>query len=215
MIHLSVETSTDQMGMALLEDGRVLGEVQIRLSRGASEMLVPSMDVLLEGREEVPTSIGLISCSRGPGSYTSLRVGFMFCRGLSETLGAELVTVSPFDVLFRQFPGSRETPVLAVLNARQGQVSGVVFGNTDNGGTSMHPVPENPADFVSRLPPIPLRVVGPGRSLLEPWRKEHSGWIWLEGEDAPPRAGFQGMLAWEHRNLLRDEVGLVYGRAPV
>ncbi len=215
MIHLSVETSTDQMGMALLEDGNLLGEVQIRLSGGASEMLVPSMDVLLEAREEAPTSIGLISCSRGPGSYTSLRVGFMFCRGLSETLGAELVTVSPFEVLFRQFPGSQETPVLAVLNARQGQVSGVIFGDTDNGRTSMHPVPENPADFIARLPSIPLRVIGPGRSLLEPWRKEHSGWIWLEGEDAPPRAGVQGMLGWEHRNLLRDEVGLVYGRAPV
>ncbi|MCL4460377.1 MAG: tRNA (adenosine(37)-N6)-threonylcarbamoyltransferase complex dimerization subunit type 1 TsaB [Nitrospirae bacterium] len=215
MIHLAVETSTDLLSMALLEDGRVLGEVRIRATKGASEILVQALDLLLVSRKVLPASIGMVSCSRGPGSYTSLRVGFMFCQGFSEATGADLLTLCPFEVLAREWKGSPGTLLLAVLNARQGQVTAALMEDGCAVDPVFSPLPENPADLVRRLPGSSIRIVGPGRSLIESWRVDHPEWIWKEGEDVPPLAGSQGTLAWERRNLCRDEVGLVYGRAPV
>ncbi|AIA31954.1 tRNA (adenosine(37)-N6)-threonylcarbamoyltransferase complex dimerization subunit type 1 TsaB [Leptospirillum ferriphilum] len=215
MIHLAVETSTELLGMALLEDGNLLGEVSIRVKTGASEVLVQALDLLLVSRKIEPASIRMVSCSRGPGAYTSLRVGFMFCQGFSEATGAELLTVSPLDVLVREWKVSEEEMVLPVLNARQGQVTAAAVKAGDERDSGTMPVPENPEDLVQRLPGTPIRIVGPGRVLIEPWRLGHPEWVWKDGEDLPPRAATQGKLAWERRNLFSDEVGLVYGRAPV
>ena len=215
MIHLAVETSTDLLGMALLDDGNVLGEIGMRMKAGASEVLVQALDLLLTSRKLEPASVGMVSCSRGPGSYTSLRVGFMFCQGFSEATGAAFLTVSPLEVLAREWKGSPGGLVLAVLNARQGQVTAALLEEGSEKGPVSLPVPENPEDLVRRLPDAAIRIVGPGRILIESWRSGHPGWIWREGEDAPPLAASQGRLAWERRNLSPDEVGLVYGREPV
>ena len=215
MIHLAVETSTDLLGMALLEDGNVLGEIGIRVKTGASEVLVQALDLLLISRKIEPGAIRMVSCSRGPGAYTSLRVGFMFCQGFSEATGAELLTVSPLEILSREWEGADGEMVLPVLNARQGQVTATLMEECDERDSVPMPVPENPGDLVQRLPRTPIRIVGPGRVLLEPWRADRPEWVWRVGEDIPPRAASQGKLAWERRNLSPDEVGLVYGRAPV
>ena len=215
MIHLAVETSTELLGMALLEDGNLLGEISVRAKTGVSEVLVQALDLLLISRKIEPASIRMVSCSRGPGAYTSLRVGFMFCQGFSEATGAELLAVSPLDVLVREWKSSEEELVLPVLNARQGQVTAALVKGEGERDSGFMPVPENPEDLVQRLPRTSIRIVGPGRVLVEPWRLSHPEWIWMDGEDLPPRAASQGKLAWERRNLFSDEVGLVYGRAPV
>lgn len=215
MIHLAVETSTELLGMALLEDGNLLGEISVRAKTGVSEVLVQALDLLLISRKIEPASIRMVSCSRGPGAYTSLRVGFMFCQGFSEATGAELLAVSPLDVLVREWKSSEEELVLPVLNARQGQVTAALVKGEGERDSGFMPVPENPEDLVQRLPRTSIRIVGPGRVLVEPWRLSHPEWIWRDGEDLPPRAASQGKLAWERRNLFSDEVGLVYGRAPV
>ncbi|MHB1606400.1 MAG: tRNA (adenosine(37)-N6)-threonylcarbamoyltransferase complex dimerization subunit type 1 TsaB [Leptospirales bacterium] len=228
MIHLSVETSTEIMGMALLEDEKVLGEVSLRMVRGASEVLTPALDLLLLGREMEPRRIELVSCSSGPGSYTSLRVGYLFSMGLSLALGVPLAALSPFETLARQYRGDSSEALLAVLNARQGQVTGGFFRRDPVTGLldpdrSLGPdlscdrdaVPMDPSRMLSLLPSGPIRIVGPGSSILLSAVSADREWIRRDGEDLPPRASMQGILAWERRNLPVDEVGLRYGRAPV
>ncbi len=223
-----METSTDILGMALLDDDKVLGEVSLRMVRGASEVLSPALDILLLGREMPVGRIERISCSAGPGSYTSLRVGFLFSKGLSQSLGVPLTVLSPFETLARQYRDGSLEDLLVVLNARQGQVTaglfhrepitGILFldpefgraPSLDQGLQAMRP-----SSVIALLPDVPLRVVGPGRAILDPCIPEGRNWIRKEGEDLPPRASVQGILAWERRNLPVDEVGLVYGRAPV
>ncbi|MHB1286291.1 MAG: tRNA (adenosine(37)-N6)-threonylcarbamoyltransferase complex dimerization subunit type 1 TsaB [Leptospirales bacterium] len=228
MIHLSVETSTEILGMALLDDDRVLGEVSLRMVRGASEVLSPALDILLLGREMAVGRIERVSCSSGPGSYTSLRVGYLFSKGLSQSLGVPLTVLSPFDTLARQYREGSQGDLLVVLNARQGQVTAGLFHREPETGIlspdsefGRSPSPDqglqtlHPSSILELIPDVPLRIVGPGRVVLDPCISEGGKWIRKEGEDLPPRASMQGILAWERRNLPVDEVGLVYGRAPV
>lgn len=228
MIHLSVETSTEILGMALLEDNEVLGEVSMRMVRGASEVLSPALDLLLLGREMTADRIERVSCSSGPGAYTSLRVGYLFSMGLSRALGIPLVSLSPFETLARQYRDIPAEALLAVLNARQGQVMAGLFrrdsvtgelspDRTRDSGFSLEqgPRPMAPSSVLELLPSGPLRIVGPGLMILERFIPEGMKRIRKEGEELPPRASVQGVLAWERRNLPVDEVGLVYGRAPV
>lgn len=228
MIHLSVETSTEILGVALLDDEHLLGEISLRMVRGASEVLVPALDLLLLGREIKVHRIGLVSCSSGPGSYTSLRVGYLFSMGLAQSLGVPLMALSPFETLARQYQEASSDAVLAVLNARLGQVTGAFFRRDPVTGSlvpdrdfspelscGQGPVPVEPSRMISLLPPGPIRIVGPGRSILDSLISEDRKWIRREGEDLPPQPSVQGLLAWERRNLPVDEVGLVYGRGPV
>ncbi len=226
MIHLSVETSTEVISLALFEEDRVLSELSLRPSVGASESLAPALDWLLGSRSLAAQSLDRIACSAGPGSYTSLRAGFAFVRGIEASLGIPVVMVSPFDTLARQWSMLGDPALLTVLNARQGQISAVFYIKDPESGFYRSPpgpmppvlrgeAPSDPGEIAACLPSFPVRIVGPGSPLLlsilpPPERKNMRETDW-----SGPRAVFQGLVAWERRFEPLVPPRLVYGRSPV
>lgn len=225
MIHLSVESSTEVMGLALLDDDRVLAELSLVPPVGASESLVPALDWILGSRGFGPGALELISCSSGPGSYTSLRAGFAFVRGLEAALRIPLVAVRPFDTLARQWSMLDDRALLAVLNARQGQISAALFAKDPSSGFFRVPAgpvppvlsgesPSSPAEIAACLPDG-VRIVGPGSPILLSCipgaERRKADEAYLSG----PRASCQGLVAWDSRLEPRVPARLVYGRSPV
>jgi tRNA threonylcarbamoyl adenosine modification protein YeaZ len=225
MIHLSVETSTEVMGLALLDDDRVLAELSLLPPVGASESLVSALDWILGSRGLGLDAIELISCSSGPGSYTSLRAGFAFVRGLEAALGIPLVAVRPFDTLARQWSMLEDRALLAVLNARQGQISAALFDKDPSNGFFRVPSgpvppvlsgqsPSDPAEIVACLPKA-VRIVGPGSPILLAFLSGAEGAMVDEAYLSAPRASCQGLVAWDRWLEPRVPPRLVYGRSPV
>ncbi len=108
MLVLGVETSCDETGVALLEDGRLLGEslasqtdihavfggvVPEIASREHQKMLPMLFRDLLRKTGASPEGIGGIAVARGPGLLGSLLVGLSFAKGLCLATGARLVGV--------------------------------------------------------------------------------------------------------------------------
>jgi len=109
MMCLGIESSCDETAMALVQDGRLLGEqiasqvdmhavfggvVPELASREHLRLLHPLMDALLQDTGVCISDIDSIAVSRGPGLLGSLLVGMGFAKGLSFALGIPLSGVN-------------------------------------------------------------------------------------------------------------------------
>jgi tRNA threonylcarbamoyladenosine biosynthesis protein TsaB len=68
------------------------------------------------------SAIERIAVGAGPGTFTGLRVGVATARGLAQSLGVELVSVSSLRALAAPAVGQANGGVLAAIDARRGEV---------------------------------------------------------------------------------------------
>lgn len=76
-----------------------------------------------------------VAVSSGPGSFTGLRIGFGFAKGLVYAIGARLVLVPTLEAL-AAVVGADRGPVCAAIDARKQEVYAAVFEpETESNGT--------------------------------------------------------------------------------
>ena len=89
---LAVDTSTNVLHIALLF-GEVL-DVRMESSGGHhSEELLSRIESILEDHSVSFSDLDLLVATRGPGSFTSLRIGFSTLKGISLSRDIPLVSV--------------------------------------------------------------------------------------------------------------------------
>ena len=123
---LGIDTSTYYLSVAYLDDDRVLGEINFNIGPSHSEWLLPTIDWLLKGIGKDRNDIGGISVSKGPGSFTALRVGISTAKGLAFSLGVPMVGVSSLEVLALNLLYPSYT-VCSLIDARKNQVYAALF----------------------------------------------------------------------------------------
>lgn len=126
MIILSLNTSTKQYSLALLENEALLGEYL--LSSGSSHFrdLMPCLNDLLEKTRLTPGQLEAVSVAIGPGSFTGIRVGMAVAKGLSQGLGIPIVGVSTLSALASQIHYARED-ICPLVTSRKGEVFAALF----------------------------------------------------------------------------------------
>ncbi|QIL46392.1 tRNA (adenosine(37)-N6)-threonylcarbamoyltransferase complex dimerization subunit type 1 TsaB [Vagococcus coleopterorum] len=91
---LGIDTSNQGLGVALVEDGVVIGNHLGEKSKNHSVSLMPAINQEMKKAGWKPTDLNRIVVASGPGSYTGLRIGVTTAKTLAWTLGIELVSVS-------------------------------------------------------------------------------------------------------------------------
>ncbi len=76
-------------------------------------------------------SIDAIAVTRGPGSFSGIRVGMALAKGMAMGLPASLIGVSSLDCFAWQGLGIGQTGV-AIIDAKRGEFYGAVYKKTDN-----------------------------------------------------------------------------------
>jgi tRNA threonylcarbamoyladenosine biosynthesis protein TsaB len=180
MLVLGVESSGPRGGVALLEDGRTLGEVLFEAGMVHGREIAPSADRLLKAAGRGPADLGLVAVDLGPGSYTGLRVGLAAAKGLAFALGRPIVGVPSLDVL-AESAKDLGAVLATALDAKWDQVYGALY-EVRNGKpertTDMFA--ERPEAFAARVPAEAL-VVG---DALE----RHAALFAARGARSAPRA---------------------------
>jgi len=123
---LALEVSTLATGIALAEDGNILCELTINMGQGHSRYLVPQIKQLLSLAKIEPSQLTGIAISRGPGSFTGLRVGLAAAYGLSLIHRIPLIgvdTLHAYALNGAGFPGL----ICPVLDAKRGEVYAGIF----------------------------------------------------------------------------------------
>jgi len=127
---LGIETSTGSGSVAVLEGDKVLGEFFLNLGPTHSEKLLPMLDWLLKEVGVEKNEIEGIAVSKGPGSFTALRVGISTAKGLAFSLGIPVVGVSSLEVLARNL---LYTPlyIYSLIDAKKKEVYAALFRYSD------------------------------------------------------------------------------------
>ncbi|MDR1902248.1 MAG: tRNA (adenosine(37)-N6)-threonylcarbamoyltransferase complex dimerization subunit type 1 TsaB [Treponema sp.] len=83
-----------------------------------SELLMDIIDSLFKYAGQDASSLGLVVCMKGPGSFTGLRIGFAAAKGIALALGIGFTAVSTLDCI--AFPHSAWPGiVIPVIDAKK------------------------------------------------------------------------------------------------
>ncbi len=124
MITLALDTSHATGSVAIATNGFVLGEAQFAAPSSHLVELSKSIERLLEANHLTIRNVDRIAVVLGPGSFTGVRIGLAFAKGLSAA-GKELVATGSLHLL--AWPLIDGSPVCAMIDAKRGEVYGAVY----------------------------------------------------------------------------------------
>lgn len=119
---LAIDTSTAQIGLALYDGTSVPGEFVWHSGLHHTEELAPALIELLRFVNVKMDAVTALGVALGPGSFTSLRVGLAFAKGLLLARHMPVVGVPTLDVVAAAVPFS-DLPLAAVLQAGRGRLA--------------------------------------------------------------------------------------------
>jgi tRNA threonylcarbamoyladenosine biosynthesis protein TsaB len=159
---LALDTCLAACQCALWRDGDALGVLSEPMTRGHQERLAPMVEALVAETGVALASVDRIAVTVGPGSFTGLRVGLAFAKGLALALDKPLVGVSALEALAQNHAGG---PNLVLVDARREQAYWQAF----DADTPLTPPQawtlSDIADWAVEHGP-PHWLIGPGAQLL-------------------------------------------------
>ena len=120
MVLFSLECSAAAASAALYRDGKLLGEEFLNVPQTHSVTLLPMAQSLLEHTGISPEQVDYYAVSRGPGSFTGLRIGLSLVKGLALPRQIPCAPVSTMAALAWGMAG--QGTVVGAQDARRGQV---------------------------------------------------------------------------------------------
>jgi tRNA threonylcarbamoyladenosine biosynthesis protein TsaB len=121
MITLAIECATRTMGIAFLDQQKILAELYLDAGVGHAEVLLPALERLFLLTGLTTERIDLLACTTGPGSFTGVRIGVSTIKGLALATGKPIVGVSTLEALaMNAFPSRRL--ICPLLDARKNEV---------------------------------------------------------------------------------------------
>lgn len=116
MLVLGINTVADACEAALARNGVIVAELSEPMQQGHDARLAPVVQKLMTDAGTAFTTLDRIAVVVGPGSFTGVRVGVAFARGLALSLDKPAVGVTSLEAL-EGLP--REGSVLGLLAAKR------------------------------------------------------------------------------------------------
>ncbi|HNQ26519.1 MAG TPA: tRNA (adenosine(37)-N6)-threonylcarbamoyltransferase complex dimerization subunit type 1 TsaB [Aquaticitalea sp.] len=126
---LNIETATTNCSVSIAKTGQMLA-LEENNSKGYAhaELLHVYIKKVLERANLKPVQLDAVAVSKGPGSYTGLRIGVSAAKGLCFAIGKPLIATDTLQSLALQV---KNTPgaIVPMLDARRMEVYTAVFDN--------------------------------------------------------------------------------------
>lgn len=127
MVVLGLDTCLNACSVAVLDGETVLAYRREEMARGHQERLAPMAAAAMTQAGLPFARLERIGATVGPGSFTGLRVGVAFAKGLASALAVPAVGVGALEALAAETPGL----VAAAIDARRDQVYLQVFDDRE------------------------------------------------------------------------------------
>jgi tRNA threonylcarbamoyladenosine biosynthesis protein TsaB len=123
VIVLGLDTCLNACSVAVLEGDRVLAGAREVMARGHQERLAPMTQAVMAEAGLAFGRIERVAATVGPGSFTGLRVGVAFAKGLAAALAVPAVGIGTLEALAAEAEGR----AFAAIDARRGQIYAQAF----------------------------------------------------------------------------------------
>lgn len=216
---LAIDTATKWTGLALYDGRSLLAETGWHSTNTHTVELAPSVADLLRRTGIEATDLAAVAVAIGPGSYTGLRIGLGFAKGLALANQTRLIGVPTLDIVAASQPQSEGQLVVIAEAGRTRFCAGLYEWKGKKGWQSEgQPVIdswedlldaiEGPATFAGEIKPAGaklIRTAGKSFKIANP-------------ASSARRAGFLAEIGWQRlrRGWVDDPATLapIYLRDP-
>ena len=126
MLILAFETSAKAASVALLEDGKLLGESYQNTGLTHSQTLMVMAEDLLKQCGKTVEDVSAVAVAEGPGSFTGVRIGVAAAKGFAWGKNIPCYGASTLEAMVESL-GIYEGYVCPVMDARRAQVYNALF----------------------------------------------------------------------------------------
>jgi len=200
---LCLETATTNCSVALSINGEVIALQEDNAKKYShAERLHQYIDKVLIKAKITKSEVSAIAVSKGPGSYTGLRIGVSAAKGLSYALDIPLISIPTLDAMSYQIkPEEKDSVIVPMLDARRMEVYSAIYdaSHTQIRATEAQILEET--SFASFLEKGKVYFIGNGVTKFKEIC-DHSNAIFIE--ESLPSSKEQSVLAhkkYEHSDF--------------
>jgi tRNA threonylcarbamoyladenosine biosynthesis protein TsaB len=118
MLILSIDSAGAGCAVCVWHDGIVLAGARETMQRGQDARLMPMIVDTVAAAGLQFTDLDRVAVTRGPGSFTGLRVGLSAAQGIALAANKPLFGIDRFSV-YREMYGKAGTDLLVVIDSRR------------------------------------------------------------------------------------------------
>ncbi len=113
MITLLLDSSNTLLVVGLAKDNKVIDQTIYKAWQKQSEFMILEIEKILKRNDIDPKSIGEIVVSKGPGSYTGVRIALTIAKIYGYSLNIPVYAISSLQMLMK-----KDKPSICLMNAR-------------------------------------------------------------------------------------------------
>jgi len=100
---LAIDTALNGVSVGVIASNGHVVSRQIETARGQAAILVPTIQEVIAEAKSTFKDVDLITCTKGPGSFTGLRIGLSTARTLGLALDIPVIGLNTLDVMARHY----------------------------------------------------------------------------------------------------------------
>ena len=116
MITLFIDTSNQDVSIALLKDGKIINKITKSIPNEHSKYAVSYIDEVLKKSEITPKEVQSIMVVNGPGSFTGVRIGLTIAKVYALLNNIKVTLISSLKCL--AIGNNKNKYILSLINAR-------------------------------------------------------------------------------------------------
>lgn len=116
MITLFIDTSNQDVSIALLKDGKIINKITKSIPNEHSKYAVSYIDEVLKKSEITPKEVQNIMVVNGPGSFTGVRIGLTIAKVYALLNDIKVTLISSLKCL--AIGNNKNKYILSLINAR-------------------------------------------------------------------------------------------------
>ena len=124
---LSIDTSSNICSLAILDDSKIIYEDYIADKLTHSENLMPMIQKAFENLPITLADIDLFTCSKGPGSFTGIRIGVATICAFRDYYNKKAIGISSLEGLAYNIVPKENSLVCSMIDAKNNNVYAGLF----------------------------------------------------------------------------------------
>lgn len=126
---LCIETSAQVCSVCLAKDGNLLEIRENKDGKSHASSLTPYIEEIFQSSEYTLNDVDAIVISKGPGSYTGLRIGVSTAKGICFALKKPLIAINTLKALASRFTKEKDALLVPLIDARRMEVYSAIYNN--------------------------------------------------------------------------------------